>query len=121
MPDSGSVGAYSTLPDALSVASVDNTATYSNHMVYRADEGTPVEFSYDSQKEPAGGRTFLDGHWIEIVDCGLGQEDDFDGIDLTVKYAFVQRGIISFQEKADNAAAAGAIVILIWDNMPTTA
>lgn len=120
MPDSGSVGAYSTLPDALSVASVDNTATYSNHMVYRADEGTPVEFSYDSQKEPAGGRTFLDGHWIEIVDCGLGQEDDLDGIDLTVKYAFVQRGIISFQEKAENAAAAGAIGILIWDNRPTT-
>jgi len=43
-----------------------------------------------------------------LVDVGLGRTRDLAGKDFTGKIALAQRGEISFQEKADNAARAGA-------------
>jgi minor extracellular serine protease Vpr len=64
----------------------------------------------------------------QMVPVGLGrlpQDDpndltanDFAGKDLHGKIALIQRGIVTFEKKINNAAAAGAIGALIYDNVP---
>lgn len=57
---------------------------------------------------------------LEVVNCGLGYPDDFEGKDLTGKIAFIDRGILSFVEKAKNAADAGAKAVIIANNTTAT-
>lgn len=47
---------------------------------------------------------------------GLGAKSDFEGLDLTGCVAVVKRGEIYFTEKANNAAEAGAVACLIYNN-----
>lgn len=119
--DSGVVSSNSTHPDVLSVASVDNTSAMSPLMHYATDaEGSdPVAFALDEQKEPEGGRTFKDGAWIEVIDVGLGTEEELEALDVDGKYALALRGDISFRQKSAYAANAGALGIFIRDNAPT--
>lgn len=53
-----------------------------------------------------------------VVIGGLGREEDFAGLDLTGCVALVQRGETYFSEKTNNAAAAGAVACLIYNNEP---
>ena len=47
---------------------------------------------------------------------GIGDDEAWDGIDLTGKVAVCARGDISFADKAQYAADAGAAAILIYNN-----
>lgn len=47
---------------------------------------------------------------------GLGKEEDFANLDLTGKFALIQRGEIPFKDKVTNAIAAKAIGVLIFNN-----
>ena len=47
-----------------------------------------------------------------------GVGDDWTGIDLTGKVAVCARGTINFSEKANKAAEAGAVAVLIYNNVP---
>lgn len=40
---------------------------------------------------------------------GLGAPEDYEGLDVAGKIAVVQRGVLGFSEKANYAAAAGAV------------
>ena len=40
---------------------------------------------------------------------------DFDGLDITGKVALIQRGTCTFREKVDNAAAAGAAAVVLFN------
>ena len=51
-----------------------------------------------------------------VVVPGLGSPEDFAEVDVRGAVALVRRGILFFQEKVDNAAAAGAAAILISNN-----
>lgn len=51
-----------------------------------------------------------------VVIGGLGAKEDFAGLDLTGCVALVQRGELLFSEKTNNAAAAGAVACLIYNN-----
>lgn len=51
---------------------------------------------------------------------GLGNLDDYNGIDVNGKIAVVKRGDISFKDKVDNAVKKGAIAVLIIDNTTET-
>ncbi|MBX7286356.1 endo-alpha-N-acetylgalactosaminidase family protein [Clostridium chauvoei] len=52
------------------------------------------------------------GKEYEAVYCGLGGVEDFQGKDLTGKVAIVDRGTHTFEDKARNAQAAGALYII---------
>lgn len=54
----------------------------------------------------------------ELVDAGLGREEDLQGRRLEGKIALVQRGQIFFRAKVANAAAAGAPAIIVYNNQP---
>jgi len=51
---------------------------------------------------------------------GKGEPADYAGLDLTGKAALVERGVISFADKAAAAAEAGAIALIVYDNDPET-
>ena len=53
-----------------------------------------------------------------VIIGGLGSREDFAGLDLTGCAAVVQRGELYFSEKANNAAAAGAALCIIYNNEP---
>lgn len=55
-----------------------------------------------------------------VVIGGLGSAEDFAGLELTGCAAVVQRGELLFSEKANNAAAAGAALCIIYNNEPGT-
>ncbi|KMY52992.1 aminopeptidase [Bacillus sp. FJAT-27231] len=51
-----------------------------------------------------------------IVLAGLGKKEELNNTDLTGKIALIKRGEISFGEKVLNAAAAGAVGVIIYNN-----
>ena len=60
----------------------------------------------------------LDGSFeLPIVYAGLGRPADFEGVDVDGKIALIQRGEITFLEKMHNAAAAGAELVMIFNNV----
>lgn len=70
-------------------------------------EAQPIQFS------PAG---HLEGQIVAVG--GAGDTGDFANLDVKGNIALVQRGTLQFSDKAKNAADAGAIAILIYNNAP---
>ncbi len=62
--------------------------------------------------------TSKDGVEAELVDVGLGREEDLRGKRLDGKVALAGRGQVRFAEKANHAAGAGASAIIIVNNQP---
>ena len=54
----------------------------------------------------------------ELVDVGLGSDEDFEGVDVKGKIALMGRGENSFEEKETNAAERGAIGAVVYNNEP---
>jgi len=73
----------------------------------RTLEARPIQYS------PAG-----DVEAAVVAVAGTGTPDDFTGVDVHDKIALVQRGTLTFSEKANNAAHAGARAVLIYNNEP---
>lgn len=54
----------------------------------------------------------------QLVFAGLGKTTDFATINVNGKFALIARGEIAFKEKVNNAIAAGAAGVLIFNNAP---
>lgn len=54
----------------------------------------------------------------ELEPAGLGREDDLRGKRLDGRVALIERGQIFFRAKVANAAAAGALAAIIYNNRP---
>lgn len=59
----------------------------------------------------------------EVVDAGLGRPGDFGGqaaagVPVRGKIVLVRRGEMTFRQKADNAADAGAAAIIVYNSQP---
>jgi len=52
----------------------------------------------------------------EVVFVGLGGPSDFQKTDVKGKIALIERGTYSFIEKVENAAAAGAKAVIMYNN-----
>lgn len=61
--------------------------------------------------------TVLNGQY-DLVYAGLGKPTDFEGKDMNGKVAFIQRGELAFVDKIANAKAAGAIAVIVYNNIP---
>ena len=57
-----------------------------------------------------------DGTGKKADNIGIGTPEEFAKVDVKGKIAVVQRGSLSFQEKTTNAAAAGAIGLIVVNN-----
>ncbi len=121
MPDVGTIAWPGYIKTTVAVTSAD-TNTLDAPCLTLAD-GTKIPYGDSSISYPttAGGDDFdgfFNGKTLEYVPVGgLGAPADFAAAgDLTGKLALVGRGEITFAEKAANAAAAGAIGLIVVDN-----
>jgi Zn-dependent M28 family amino/carboxypeptidase len=53
-----------------------------------------------------------------LVAAGLGAADDFSGLDARGKLVLLKRGSLRFSDKVANAAAAGALGVLVYNDAP---
>ncbi|RKL68371.1 peptidase S8 [Salipaludibacillus neizhouensis] len=116
-PTNWTVGSPGTSREAISVG-----ATQLPYNLYSAAISTSDGVEYPSAKVmgfPSDEELLaLNEEEFELVDVGLaGTAEDFEGKDLEGKIAFMQRGNYAFVNKAINAANAGAIGAVIYNNV----
>ncbi|KAA0563198.1 S8 family serine peptidase [Bacillus sp. CH30_1T] len=59
----------------------------------------------------------LENMTLPIVEVGIGRQSDFTNKDVAGKVAFIERGLITFDEKVQNAKDAGAKAAIIYNNV----
>ncbi len=122
-PDIGTIAWPGTLDSVLTVGSSEGNTVETEFFTLSDGKKIPFGDSNYLYTTITGGKTFaeyFDGQSLEyvIVD-GSGTLEDFTAAgDLTGKLTVVTRGTLSFNEKAKNAAACGAIGMLVLDNQP---
>ena len=87
----------------------DTTPLTVTESVYRLDV-----MGWNLAEDP---ETVLNGQY-DLVYAGLGKPTDFEGKDMNGKVAFIQRGELAFVDKIANAKAAGAIAVIVYNNIP---
>ncbi len=118
-PDNGVAGSPSTYDSLLSVASVNNEESVSPYILAGQAKIPFLDAAEDSDLIFADN---LNGSYSYQY-CGYGTVDDFAGRNLSGQIALIQRGgpagseALSFVEKEDNAQAAGAVGVIIFDNV----
>ena len=118
----GSPGSYT---NSLGVASVDNAGYMSNYVVVNGHNLSYFEMFEDSYGVPFGNQPFtnLAGQQEYVFLNGVGKPEEFAALGedaLKGKVAICYRGETSFYEKANAAAAAGAIGVIIVNNVSGT-
>lgn len=108
--DSGAFSSPSASPDALSIASMENSYIVADKAILKQGS-TEEEFAYSL----ATGQP--DGIEHEVVAAGLGKAEDFAGKDVSGKYVLIQRGEITFTDKFNNALGKGALGVLVYNNV----
>lgn len=119
-PTQGSVvGSPSSYAPVISVAASDDSIRTIIEVVN--PENNPEKIIANLFDIP---QKWTNGEW-EVVDCGYGFEEDFEGKDLTGKIALIQRGPKDgdpkrayFRNKDLNAAKAGAVGCIIYNHSP---
>ncbi len=90
---------FAVRAQTLAVPSAPSLALHARAMMY-------------SGSTPAGGIT------AGVVDAGRGRPEDLQRAGARGKLALIERGGLTFRQKADNAAAAGALAAIIYNNQP---
>ncbi len=110
----GSPGSFT---HSLAVASADNDGFTGSSFTANGVTSFYTESSYSN----APLNTIAGEYDYVMLPVGVaGETTDFEGIDVTGKVVFVQRGGLSFYVKAENAAEAGAIATVIYNNAAGT-
>ena len=113
--DTGTSGTPGNASEAIEVASSDNTNVELNAITATID-GKTKNIGFTQCSIDPGDR-FAAGKKLDVVNCGYGAASDFAGKDLKGKVALVERGNgINFTTKQDNAQAAGAAAVIIYNN-----
>ena len=111
--DYGTLGSPASYNGNIAVASAENVM----YPAYQISVGGE-KYSY----RDSDGTTFLDAFSGQdlsyVLIPNLGAAEDYEGIDVQGKVAVVSRGEITFEEKAANAANAGASALVVYDNQP---
>lgn len=111
-------GSPSVSEDSFGVASFENSTITASSFTYNFDgvEAGRALFLLANDKEPND--LPLEEYPVEFAN--FGTVADFDGKDLTGKFALVSRGGITFVEKGLNAQAAGAEGVIVYNNAAGT-
>ena len=112
-PDNGVMGAPGLYHNVMSVASVENVAYPA---LYIDVDGYKMGYADTATDFPRYALTTLTGEYGVVAVPNTGAPEDYEGLDVTGKVALVQRGTLSFYEKVDNAANAGAVACIVYNN-----
>lgn len=116
--DYGLTGAPSVSEDSFGVASFENSIITASSFNYEFDGEKAGQslFLLANDQEPS--ELPLDEYPVEFA--GFGTTADFEGKDLTGKFALISRGSITFVEKGLNAQKAGAAGVIVYNNTSGT-
>ena len=115
-PDNGLVGTPATVSSALAVASAENDGA---DLLYFTVGDKRIGFSDSAVSDATNFFLNHKNQTLEFVSVGgVGNAGDYAGINVKGKVAVVSRGIISFQEKQEAAKNAGAIALVVYNNVP---
>ncbi|WP_295071672.1 S8 family serine peptidase [Ruminococcus sp.] len=112
-PDTHTIGEPSGFKEALCVASANNSVC--RFPCFKI-EGLDDEIAFN-ECDNSKLSDYLSDEVYEYVYCGLGAPEDFEGKDVEGKIALIDRGTLSFVEKALNAQQAGAIAMVVCNNI----
>ena len=115
--DYGLVGGPSTYEGSVSVASANNAILTEEGICF--SDGGPA-FGYNDSLAGTGTdfKAAFEGETLEFVYIdSIGELADYEGIDVEGKLVAVNRGTITFQEKLENAAAKGAVGLVVVNNV----
>lgn len=109
--DTAMVGAPGVTKDSLCVASFENTNKICSVMNYDSDdESGKINYLHGCGEEV---KDLSEGK--ELVECGLGEVEDFKGKNLNGKVALIQRGKCTFATKVNNAKEHGAVGVIVYN------
>ena len=114
------VGSPGSFGNALTVASIDNDGGTANYFTASGVVTYYYESYYNNDPMFTLAEEGKEYDYVMLPEKVVGNEGDFEGIDVEGKFVFVQRGSINFSLKADNAAEKGAIATVIYNNAPGT-
>ncbi len=121
--DYGTLSYPATMTDFIAVASANNTKIAYNNTLIHIENGVLTRINYTDTNSSVGIiKTSFFAHFsgktleYEVI-SGTGKPEDFAGLELTGKLALIERGEITFAEKVTNAAAAGAVGAVVYDNV----
>lgn len=113
--DYGTAGSPALLPGNIGVGSANNSNILSDAIKLDGEL-----FSYTDLSEKDSVLNFnavLSGKTVDIVYLdALGNTEDYEGVDVGGKIVAVNRGVITFTEKCENACKAGAIALIVVNN-----
>ena len=112
--DNATINSPSTYANATAVASANNAKGMSDYFTYGT---TKVAYTESRGLNVTFNTLAALGELEFVVVPGLGEAADFEGLDVTGKVALVQRGTINFSAKLANAEAAGAVGLIVYDNV----
>ena len=122
-PDSATVGSPGSYLGALSVASIEGAKTpyllYNNSIVYFTEStdkySEEKKFVSELLASLGTSKKTVEVEYVTIP--GVGYTADYKGLNVKGKIALVRRGDSTFEEKALTAYAAGAIGIIVYNNV----
>ncbi len=112
-PDNAVISQPATYRNVLSVASMENSHIQRRYIAAGEKKLAFVETSLSYGLPSID--TLEDSYGLVAIP-NFGAAEDFAGLDLTGKIALVQRGGIAFMDKCQNAAAAGAVACIVYNN-----
>lgn len=117
--DYGTINAPASYPGATAVAAVDALHYAARGYIAAGERKISFNDSAATGTQLLPDLMELEGQPLALALVGgVGRTEDFAAVDVTGKIALVERGDITFAEKAANAAAAGAVACLIVNNEP---
>lgn len=112
--DNGNISEFSSSSSVLSVASAEGDKIYKSYLLcdgrkycYTLPQMTYGQADYSF-------RNMKDCELDYIVVPNNGEVEDYQGLDVVNKVAFVEQGGISFEEKVQNAYDNGAAAVVIY-------
>ncbi|MCM3116167.1 S8 family serine peptidase [Neobacillus sp. MER 74] len=107
-PNVWSVGSPGTASKAISVGA----STPTLETPYISIVGSREQFQIEPME---GSATWNLDRSVDVADGGLGRPDELKHVDG--KIALIERGVLTFTQKAENAQKAGAKAVLIYNNV----
>lgn len=115
-PDSASIGSPAVTPNCMAVAASWNTASRYPALT-ELSSGDKYAYTIGAESpDPVTALGDNGGAGYEYVYCGLGGSASDFPASVSGKIALIQRGSYTFETKINNAAAAGAVGVIIFNH-----